>query len=86
MSKEDFDEFIAIYSNITTTYRIEFEHLADDYQKNKQVVNRTARNITNMHSKENDNVIKKLKTKNEIELEIADLEQKSVIYTKNEAQ
>lgn len=77
VSKEDFDEFIAIYSNITTTYRIEFEHLADDYQKNKQVVNRTARNITNMHSKENDNVIKKIrKQKNEIELEIADLEQK----------
>ncbi len=77
ISKEDFDVFLAVYSNITTTYRIEFEHLADDYRKNKQVLDRTARNITNMQSKENDSVIKSIrKQKNESEQKIKDLEQK----------
>jgi len=77
MSKEDFDEFLAVYSNITTTYRVEFEHLADDYRKNKQILERTARSISNMHSKENDSVIKSIrKQKNESERKIAELEQK----------
>jgi DNA sulfur modification protein DndD len=76
-SKEDVDEFLAVYSNITTTYRVEFEHLADDYRKNKQILERTARNITNMHSKENDSVIKNIrKQKNESEQKIAELEHK----------
>lgn len=79
ITKEEFDEFNAVYSNITTTYRIEFEHLADDYRKNKQVMERTMRNITNMHSKESDSVIKKIrKQKNECEQKIAEL-QKSII-------
>jgi len=77
VSKEDFDEFLAVYSNITTTYRVEFEHLADDYRKNKLVMERTARNISNMNSKENDNVIKSIRRrKNESERRIAELEQK----------
>ncbi|MCL2650994.1 MAG: AAA family ATPase [Candidatus Azobacteroides sp.] len=77
ISKEDFDEFLAVYSNITTTYRVEFEHLSDDYRKNKQVMERTAKNISNMHSKENDNVIKSIRRqKNESERKIAELEQK----------
>jgi DNA sulfur modification protein DndD len=77
VSKEDLDEFLAVYSNITTTYRVEFEHLADDYRKNKQILERTARNISNMHSKENDSVIKNIrKQKNESERKIADLGQK----------
>lgn len=77
ISKEDFDEFNALYSNITSTYRIEFEHLADDYRKNKQVLDRTARNISNMQSKESDSLIKNIrKQKNESELKIADVEQK----------
>jgi DNA sulfur modification protein DndD len=77
VSKEDFDEFFSVYSNIITTYRVEFEHLADDYRKNKQVMERTARNISNMHSKENDSVIKSIrKQKNESERKIAELEQK----------
>ncbi|OAV73668.1 ATPase involved in DNA repair [Bacteroidales bacterium Barb6] len=75
VSKEDFDEFLAVYSNITTTYRVEFEHLADDYRKNKQIVERTARSIANMHSKERDSVIKSIrKQKNESERKIAELE------------
>lgn len=77
VSKEDFEEFLAVYSNITTTYRVEFEHLADDYRKNKQVMERTARNISNMHNKENDSVIKSIRRqKNESERKIAELEQK----------
>lgn len=77
VSKEDFDEFLAVYSNITTTYRVEFEHLADDYRKNKRVMERTARNISNMNSKENDNIIKSIRRrKNESERRIAELEQK----------
>jgi DNA sulfur modification protein DndD len=77
VDKEDFDEFFAVYSNITTTYRVEFEHLADDYRKNKQVMERTARNISNMHSKENDSVIKSIRRqKNESERKIVELEQK----------
>jgi DNA sulfur modification protein DndD len=77
ISKEDLDEFLAVYSNITSTYRIEFEHLADDYRKNKQTMERTARSISNMHSKENDSVIKSIrKRKNESERKIAELEQK----------
>lgn len=77
VKKEDFDEFMAVYSNITTTYKVEFEHLADDYRKNKQVMERTTRNISNMHSKENDSVIKNIrKQKNESERKIVDLEQK----------
>ena len=76
VNKEDFDEFLALYSNITTTYKVEFEHLADDYRKNKQVMERTARNISNMQSKENDSVIKNIrKQKNEYERKIADIEQ-----------
>lgn len=77
INKEDLDEFFAVYSNITTTYRIEFEHLADDYRKNKQVMERTARNIANMQSKESDSLIKNIrKQKNESERKIAYLEHK----------
>jgi len=77
VNKEDMDEFLSVFSNITTTYRVEFEHLADDYRKNKQVMERTARFISNMHSKEDDSVIKKIrKQKNESERKIADTEQK----------
>ncbi|HBN06134.1 MAG TPA: hypothetical protein DD434_10170, partial [Bacteroidales bacterium] len=76
-SKEIFDEFASVYSNIVTTYRVEFEHLADDYRKNKQVLERTARSISNMHSKENDNLIKHIrKKKNESERKIAESELK----------
>jgi len=77
LNKEEFDEFLAVYSNITTTYKIEFEHLADDYRKNKQILERTARSIANMHSKEDDSVIKNIrKQKNESERKISELEQK----------
>lgn len=75
VSKEVFDEFISVFNNITTTYKIEFEHLADDYRKNKQILNNAVRKVSNMQSNESDSIIKHIrKTKNEIEKTIADLE------------
>jgi DNA sulfur modification protein DndD len=77
INKEDLDEFLAVYSNITSTYRVEFEHLADDYRKNKQFMSNAARKIANMQSNESDTLIKNIrKQKNEIEKQIAELEQK----------
>ena len=69
-------EFNSVFSNIISTYRIEFEHLADDFRKNQLVLNRTRRKITNMHSKESDDVIKYIrKKKNEKEMKISTLGQ-----------
>ncbi|MDR2145250.1 MAG: AAA family ATPase [Tannerella sp.] len=77
INREDLDEFLSVYSNITSTYRVEFEHLTDDYRKNKQFMNNAARKIANMQSNESDTLIKNIrKQKNEIERQIAELEQK----------
>lgn len=75
MTENDFEEFMAVYSNITTTYRSEFEHLAEDYKKNKQILERNSRRLSNIQSKENDEVIKDIrKKKNDIEEAIQDQE------------
>ena len=75
VSKEVFDEFLSVYNNITTTYKIEFEHLIDDYRKNKQILNNSVRKVSNMQSKENDTLIKTIRNKkNELENEIAYIE------------
>ena len=75
MPEEDYDEFIAVYNNITTTYKSEFERLADDYRKNKQFLERNSRRLSNIHSKENDEIIKKIRAeKNIIESEISRIE------------
>lgn len=75
LSETDYKEFIAVFTNITTTYKAEFEHLADDYKKNKQVLERASRRIANMHSNENDSVIKNIRSKkNEIEKQIAEVD------------
>lgn len=77
INKEDLGEFLAVYSNIISTYRVEFEHLTDDYRKNKQFMSNAARKIANMQSNENDTLIKNIrKQKNKIEKQIAELEQK----------
>lgn len=71
MSEKDYEEFVAVYNNITTTYKAEFEHLADDYRKNKQVLERNSRRLSNIHSKESDELIKEIRSKkNVIEEEI----------------
>lgn len=63
MSETDYDEFIAVYNNIITTYRSEFEHLAEDQRKNRQVLERSIRRLSNIHCKENDELIKQLRQK-----------------------
>ena len=66
MNDEDYEEFMAIYSYVTTTYKIEFEHLADDYKKNKLILERNSRRLSNIQSKEKDELIKEVrKAKNE---------------------
>ena len=75
MSEEDYDEFVAVYNNITTTYKTEFERLADDYRKNKQLLERNSRRLSNINSKENDEIIKKIRAeKNIVEAEISRIE------------
>lgn len=71
MSENEYEEFIAVYNNITTTYKSEFEHLTDDYRKNRQILDRNSRRLSNIHSKEKDELIKNLRNKkNTIEQEI----------------
>ena len=71
VSEQDYEEFIAVYNNLTTTYRAEFEHLADDYRKNKQILERNSRRLSNIQSKEKDELIKDIRSrKNKVEAEI----------------
>lgn len=68
LSDDDFAEIEAVYNSITSTYRVEFETLAENYRKNKIMLERNSRRLSNIHSKESDEVIKRLRTKkNEIE-------------------
>lgn len=66
VSKAMYDDFLALYTNIVTTYKSEFEHLADDYKKNRQLLERTSRRIANMQNQENDNLIKEIRSKKNI--------------------
>lgn len=76
IKKEDIDEFLAIYTNITSTYRIEFERLTDDYRKNRQFMATAIRKIANMQNNESDNLIKSIrKRKNELEKQLVEIEQ-----------
>lgn len=72
VSEQDYEEFLAIYNNLTTTYKSEFEHLAEDYKKNKLVLERNSRRLSNIQSKEKDELIKSIRVqKNQIEKTIA---------------
>ena len=74
LSESEYKEFVAVYTNVTTTYKAEFAHLADDYKKNKQILERASRRIANMQSNESDSVIKNIRAKkNEVEKQIADV-------------
>lgn len=71
ISDEDYAEIESVFNSIKTTYRIEFSTLAEAYKKNKVALERTSRRLANMYSKENDEVIKKLRAqKNEMEAKI----------------
>ena len=84
MSENDYEEFMAVYSNITSTYKAEFEHLAEDYKKNKQILERNSRRLSNIQSKESDEIIKDIrKEKNDIEAQIASKEQDIRQYHEN---
>ena len=75
LSEAEYKEFVAVYTNITTTYKAEFAHLADDYKKNKQILERASRRIANMQSNESDSVIKSIRAKkNEVEKQMADVD------------
>ncbi len=71
VSEQDYEEILAIYNNLTTTYKSEFEHLAEDYRKNKLVLERNSRRLSNIYSKEKDELIRSIRTKkNQIEKDI----------------
>lgn len=63
LQEHDYEEFMAVYNNVTTTYKAEFEHLTDDYRKNKQILERNSRRLSNINSKESDELIKNIRSK-----------------------
>lgn len=74
VSDSDLREFESIVAFISSTYKAEFERLADDYKKNKQMLERNSRRLSNIETKESDELIQNLrKEKNEIESKIEDL-------------
>ena len=75
LSENDYEEFMAVYTNITTTYKSEFERLAEDYKKNKQILERNSRRLSNIQNKEKDEIIKDIRRKkNEVESNIYKVE------------
>lgn len=84
VKKEDYNEFIAIFNNIVNTYKTEFERLSDDYKKNKQTLERSSRQLANFRNKENDLLIKEIRSnKNIIEKKISETETKiRLLYEK----
>lgn len=77
LTDDEFAEVEAVYNSLTTTYRIEFEALAEAYRKNKITLERNVKRLSNIQSKESDEVIKGLRdSKNNIEEEIKANEEK----------
>ncbi len=76
ISDEDFAEIEAVYNSLTTTYKLEFSTLAEAYRKNRITLERNARRLANIQSKESDEVVKALRDKkNEIEQKIKDTDE-----------
>lgn len=77
LTDDEFAEVEAVYNSLTTTYRIEFEALAEAYRKNKITLERNVKRLSNIQNKESDEVIKGLRdNKNKIEAEIKTNEEK----------
>ena len=77
LTDDEFAEVEAVYNSLTTTYRIEFETLAEAYRKNKITLERNVKRLSNIQSKESDEVIKGLRdSKNNIEAKIKANEEK----------
>ena len=76
VNRDEYNESQAIFANLTTTYRVEFEHLADDNKKNKQVMSRVQQKLSSMQANESDEIIKQIRAqKSEIEQRIKKLEE-----------
>ena len=76
VNRDEFNESQSVYANLTTTYRVEFEHLADDYKKNKQVMSRVQQKLSSMQANESDEIIKQIRAqKSEVEKQIKKLEE-----------
>ncbi|MCQ2112044.1 MAG: AAA family ATPase [Bacteroidaceae bacterium] len=77
LTESEYEEFVAVYNNITTTYKTEFERLADDYKKNRQILEKNSRRLSTINNKENDELIKQIRaTKNKLEESIIETDQK----------
>lgn len=77
ISDADYKEFMSVYVNVTSTYKSEFARLAEDYKKNKQILERSARKISSMQTNESDSLIKSIRVqKNAVEKEIAEINDK----------
>ena len=77
LTDDEYEEFISVYNHITTTYRLEFERLSDDYRKNKQILERNSRRLSNIHGNESDELIKTIRAqKNKVEDEISSVEKR----------
>lgn len=63
ITDSDYKEFESVISYIMSTYRAEFERLADDYKKNKQILERNSRRLSNIESKERDSLIQSIREK-----------------------
>lgn len=75
IERKEYQEFLSLFNNIITTYKIEFEHLAEDYKKNKLLLERTHRKFSNLQLNENDQLIKTIRNdKNKVESQIERLE------------
>ncbi len=77
LTDDEYEEFISVYNHITTTYRLEFERLSDDYRKNKQILEKNSRRLSNIHGNESDELIKTIRAqKNKVEDEISSVEKR----------
>lgn len=86
VGEDDFAEIESVFNSITTTYRIEFETLVENYRKNRITLERNSRRLANMESKESDEVVKQLRQKkNEIEEAIQQTDAEIRLFHENSA-
>ena len=77
LNDDEFAEVEAVYNSLITTYRVEFETLAEAYRKNRISLERNVKRLLNIQSKESDEVIRGLRdNKNRIEEDIKANEEK----------
>lgn len=76
VNRDEYKESQSVFSNITTTYRVEFEHLADDNKKNRQTMSRVQQKLSSMQANESDEIIQQIRAqKSEIEKQIKKLDE-----------